>query len=193
MAGFVLDVSACMPWCCEDEATTASEELLQRADRREALHVPSLWSWEMMNAVAVSVRRQRITAERARQFFEQLAAFDFRIAPAPVLSDFVAFSLLASRHQLTAYDASYLDLARQLAFPLSTLDDDLRKAALAEGLEIYEHRRHAEFFCDASQQRSHPQGIPECGHAAFRSGARHTASRRCLPSIPSISRPSSNL
>ena len=136
MIGFVLDVSACMPWCCEDEATAASEELLQRASRREPLYVPSLWPWEMMNAVAVSVRRQRVTAERARQFFEQLAAFDFRIAPAPALSDFAALSLLASRHQLTAYDASYLGLAGQLALPLATLDDDLRKAALAEGLEI---------------------------------------------------------
>jgi len=46
MPGFVLDVSAFMPWCCEDEATAASEELLQRASRREALHVPSLWPWK---------------------------------------------------------------------------------------------------------------------------------------------------
>jgi predicted nucleic acid-binding protein len=136
MAGFVLDVSACMPWCCEDEATAASEQLLQRAAQRDALHVPSLWPWEMMNAVAVSVRRQRITPERARQFFEQLAAFDFHIAPAPVLSAFAELSLLAARHQLTAYDAAYLGLARQLALPLATLDEDLKKAALAEGLTI---------------------------------------------------------
>jgi predicted nucleic acid-binding protein len=136
MAGFVVDVSACMPWCCEDEATAASEDLLQRASRREALHVPSLWPWEMMNAVAVSVRRQRITPERARQFFEQLAAFDFHIAPAPPLSAFAELSLLAARHQLTAYDAAYLDMARQLALPLATLDGDLRKAALAEGLTV---------------------------------------------------------
>ena len=136
MAAFVLDVSACMPWCCEDEATTASEELLQRAARREALHVPSLWPWEMMNAVAVSVRRQRITSERARQFFEQLAAFDFHVAPSPVIVEFWELSLLASRYQLTAYDTAYLGLARQLALPLATLDEDLRKAALAEGIKV---------------------------------------------------------
>jgi predicted nucleic acid-binding protein len=136
MAGFVLDVSACMPWCCEDEATAASEELLQRASRREALHVPSLWPWEMMNAVAVSVRRQRITPERARQFFEQLSAFDFHIAPAPSIDAFGELSLLATRYQLTAYDAAYLGLAGQLALPLATLDEDLKKAALAEGLKI---------------------------------------------------------
>lgn len=136
MAGLVLDVSACMPWCCEDEATAASEELLQRASRREVLHVPSLWPWEMMNAVAVSVRRQRVTPERVRQFFEQLSAFDFRIAPAPSIDAFAELSLLATRYQLTAYDAAYLSLAAQLALPLATLDEDLKKAALAEGLKI---------------------------------------------------------
>ena len=136
MDGFVLDVSACMPWCCEDEATAVSEELLQRAAQREVLHVPSLWPWEIMNAVAVSVRRQRVTPERAKQFFEQLAAFNFDIAAAPSLGEFGELSVLASRHQLTAYDVSYLNLARQLALPLATLDEALKKAALAEGLKV---------------------------------------------------------
>jgi len=114
MAAFVLDVSACMPWCCEDEATATSEELLRRAARRDTLHVPCLWPWEMMNAAAVSVRRQRITAEQASLFSEQLAAFDFRIAPAPSVAEFARLALLAVRHQLTAYDTAYLDLAQRL-------------------------------------------------------------------------------
>lgn len=96
MAGFVLDVSACMPWCCQDEANATSEALLQRAGQGESLHVPSLWPWEIMNAVAVSVRRQRITAERARHFFEQLAVFDFHVAPAPSISTFAELVQLAS-------------------------------------------------------------------------------------------------
>ncbi len=31
MDAFVLDVSACMPWCCEDETTQASEQMLEWA------------------------------------------------------------------------------------------------------------------------------------------------------------------
>ena len=144
MADFVLDVCTCMPWCCEDEATAASDELLQRAARRDALHVPSLRPWEMMNAVAVSVRRQRVTPERARQFFEQLAAFDFHIASAPSIEVFRELSLLAARYQLTAYDTAYLGLARQLALPLATLDEDLKKAALSEGIRILLNRNGTE-------------------------------------------------
>jgi len=86
-----------MPWCCEDEATETSEALLQRAARRQPLYVPSLWPWEIMNAVAVSVRRQRITADAAGDFFEQLATFDSHIAAAPVLAEFASLSSLASR------------------------------------------------------------------------------------------------
>lgn len=135
MDAFVLDVSACMPWCCEDEATAASEQLLQRAALRHPLYVPSLWPWEMMNAVAVAVRRKRIKPEQSVSFLSLLSNFDFHIAAGPDITDLPRLSALASRYQLTAYDTAYLDLAKRRALPLATLDDDLRKAALAEGVE----------------------------------------------------------
>jgi predicted nucleic acid-binding protein len=112
MEAFVLDVSACMPWCCEDEATPASELLLQRAALRHPLYVPSIWPWEMMNAVAVAVRRKRIKPEQAASFLGLLSNFDFHIADGPDITDLPRLSSLASRYQLTAYDTAYLDLAR---------------------------------------------------------------------------------
>ena len=90
----------------------------------------------MMNAVAVAVRRGRITADRAGQFLAQIATFNFLIAPGPSTADFARFSILASRHGLTAYDTAYLDLAKQLALPLATLDEDLKKGAIAKGLIV---------------------------------------------------------
>jgi predicted nucleic acid-binding protein len=39
-------------------------------------------------------------------------------------------------HGLTAYDVAYLDLAKRLSLPLATRDDDLKRAALAEGLQV---------------------------------------------------------
>ena len=83
-----------------------------------------------MNAVAVSVRWQRISRELARQFFEQLSAFDFRIALAPSIDTFGELSFLATRYQLTAYDAAYLGLAQQLAVPL----DNARRRSEEGGL-----------------------------------------------------------
>lgn len=90
----------------------------------------------MMNAVAVAVRRQRITAEKAASFLSLLSSFNFRIASAPGAAEFPRLHELAARHQLTAYDMAYLDLAKRLALPLATLDGDLKRAALAEGVIV---------------------------------------------------------
>jgi predicted nucleic acid-binding protein len=136
MDAFVLDVSACMPWCCEDVTTPASEEMLEWAKQGSELHVPSIWAWEILNAVGVAIRRQRIAAERGREFIEQLSTLNFKIDPGPQVPDFARLHSLANRYQLTAYDAAYLDLAMRLSLPLATCDDDLRKAATTEGVAI---------------------------------------------------------
>ncbi len=44
--------------------------------------------------------------------------------------------ILADRHRLTVYDATYLELALRLSLPLATLDDDLRRAAQDEGVTL---------------------------------------------------------
>ena len=77
MDAFVLDVSACMPWVCEDETTPASEEMLEWAMDGSALHVPSRWTWEILNTVAVVIKPRRITADCGKEFLEQLAKFNY--------------------------------------------------------------------------------------------------------------------
>jgi predicted nucleic acid-binding protein len=52
------------------------------------------------------------------------------------VNDFPRLQALAGRHQLTAYDVAYLDLAKRLSLPLATLDGDLGKAAIAERIEL---------------------------------------------------------
>jgi predicted nucleic acid-binding protein len=136
MDAFVLDVSAGIPWCCEDETTPSSEEMLAWAVGGSALHVPSLWCCEILNTVVVVIKRRPITAERAKEFLEQLAKFNITVEQAPAISDSPRLLSLANAHQLTAYDVAYLDLAKRLSLPLATRDDDLRKTALAEGVQV---------------------------------------------------------
>ena len=136
MKAFVLDVSACMPWCCEDETTPASEEMLEWAIEGSQLHVPSLWAWEILNVVGVTIKRRRISPDRGREFLAQLAMFDLRIDRPPLVTDFPRLHSLACTYELTAYDVAYLDLAKRLSLPLATRDDDLRRAAMAEGIEV---------------------------------------------------------
>ncbi len=44
---------------------------------------------------------------------------------------------VARRHRLSAYDASYLELAMREGLPLATLDEDLQKAARKAGVKRY--------------------------------------------------------
>jgi predicted nucleic acid-binding protein len=136
MKAFVLDVSACMPWCCEDEITPGSEQMLEWAIEGSELHVPSLWVWEILNVVGVTIRRRRITGDRGSEFLALLATLNVKIDPPPRVTDFPRLHILANSHELTAYDVAYLDLAKRLSLPLATRDDDLRKAALAEGIAV---------------------------------------------------------
>jgi predicted nucleic acid-binding protein len=43
---------------------------------------------------------------------------------------------MAGKHRLTAYDAAYLELAMRDNQPLATVDDDLRRAAIAENVVV---------------------------------------------------------
>ena len=44
---------------------------------------------------------------------------------------------LARTYKLSAYDASYLELALRLGAPLATLDEDLRRAAEKSGVKKF--------------------------------------------------------
>ncbi len=86
--------------------------------------------------MAVVTKRRRITADRAREFLEQLATLNIEVDRPPPIVDFARLHSLASLRQLTAYDVAYLDLAKRLSLPLATRDDDLKLAALAEGVQV---------------------------------------------------------
>ena len=48
-----------------------------------------------------------------------------------------ATAQLAKAHNLTAYDATYLELALRLAMPLATSDAALIRAAEREGVSVF--------------------------------------------------------
>ena len=66
-----------------------------------------------------------------------LAELPFQVEqepPARLLGEIFA---LAREHQLSTYDASYLDLALRRALPLATQDKSLRRAAVKCGVEVF--------------------------------------------------------
>lgn len=136
MNRFVLDNTLAMTWCFADEATEFTETLLNRlGDTDEAL-VPALWLYEVVNVVGIAVRKGRINEDKARTFLDTLAELPIEIENPVRTHTFTSLRTLASRYQLTAYDAAYLDLAMRHQLPLATLDNALARAASAAGVGL---------------------------------------------------------
>ena len=56
---------------------------------------------------------------------------------ATALTVFDTTQALCRRHNLTPYDAAYLEIAMRERCALATVDNDLRWAALAEGVSAF--------------------------------------------------------
>jgi predicted nucleic acid-binding protein len=131
----VVDASVCLPWILIDEASADSERLLLELPRL-TLWAPPLWRLEMANAVVIGERRKRVRAEFRDEMIEALERLPVRIDETP--AGLARTVDLAARHGLTVYDAAYLELALRRKLPLATLDDALRRAAPAVGVNLFE-------------------------------------------------------
>ncbi|HET7036781.1 MAG TPA: type II toxin-antitoxin system VapC family toxin [Thermomicrobiaceae bacterium] len=132
---FVLDASLALTWCFEDETTEASERVLDRLRADRAI-VPSIWPLEVANSLALAERRQRITRARADQEIRRLLILPIEVAMIDTATAWHAVLPLARDHGLTAYDASYLELALRSGLALATLDRRLIAAAAQLGIPL---------------------------------------------------------
>jgi predicted nucleic acid-binding protein len=133
----VLDGSITMVWGFEDEADDYAEAILGRMPDLQA-HVPSLWPLEVANALLVGERRRRITPAATARFLAILGAFPITIDAETVAHAWADTMHLARTHNLSSYDASYLELAIRLGLPLAAQDGKLKTAAEAVGVPLFE-------------------------------------------------------
>jgi len=134
---FVLDGSVTMVWGFEDEADEYAEAILERMPDLQA-HVPSLWPLEVANALLVGERRRRITSAETARFIAILGAFPITVDDQTVAHAWADTMHLARAHNLSSYDAAYLELAIRLGMPLAALDGKLKTAAGAMGVPLFE-------------------------------------------------------
>ena len=99
--------------------------------------VPALWRLEVVNVLLAAERRGRTTRELALRFLENLQSLPIRVESSEEASSMDALLRLAADRGLTAYDATYLDCAARKGFALATLDERLRQACIAAGVELY--------------------------------------------------------
>lgn len=131
----VIDASLTMTWYFEDEATSATKELLDTVARNGAV-APPLWRIEVANAFQSGIRRKRIDAAYRDASLADLARLPISIDAESDAHVWSTTLRLSDRHGLTIYDACYLELAQRLNMPLATLDQELRAAGNALGVPL---------------------------------------------------------
>ncbi|MCL2490515.1 MAG: type II toxin-antitoxin system VapC family toxin [Propionibacteriaceae bacterium] len=129
----VVDTSVTLSWLFADEVSPETEALLDRV-RDESGMVPSLWQYEVSNALLMAVRQGRLVEADATHILTLLRGINLQVNHSPI--DLKRVFALAVAHQLTAYDAAYLDLAMVWGVPLATLDRSLAQAGAAVGVEV---------------------------------------------------------
>jgi predicted nucleic acid-binding protein len=132
----VLDASVALAWIFDradvDEVVQANSALAQLRDQTTV--VPALWHAEVLNALIVAQRRKVITASKALDFISRLGKL-------PILTDSAVPSrkeyvmALAHEHELSGYDALYLELAIRTRGALATFDKRLARVRDKAGLK----------------------------------------------------------
>ena len=131
----VLDSSVTLAWIYADETTEPIREVFNMLSR-SGTWVPGLWRLEVANVLEMGVRRKRHDAKFRDATLADLAQLPIQV---DVETDNQAWGgtlQLAERHQLTLYDAAYLELALRRNLPIATLDEDLRNAARTEKVRL---------------------------------------------------------
>jgi predicted nucleic acid-binding protein len=117
------------------EGTAYSRAVLDHLERADAV-VPEVWPFEIANSIYVSfAKRKRINEAQIEEHLGALRLLPIRVEHQSIW-EHVSLELLGRKHDLTAYDAAYLDLALRLDLPLATSDEALKRAALACGIKL---------------------------------------------------------
>ena len=132
MSGLVVDASVVVAWLFDDEDEPRADRLLGQLVEDGAL-VPQLWHLETRNSLLTAERRGRLSAEEVKERLDALKGLPIATDEEPDLQS--AFEL-ARAHELSLYDALYLELAKREGAELATLAGPLGRAAVAEGVSL---------------------------------------------------------
>ncbi len=102
--------------------------------------VPALWFSELASALLVLERASRLTQQDATTYMADIALLAIRQDEGPDGARQLRVLDLARIHRVSAYQATYLELAMRKATVLATFDRQLADAARTAGVRVFGDR-----------------------------------------------------
>jgi predicted nucleic acid-binding protein len=134
---FVLDSSMTMAWLFRDESSTYTYSIRRSLNSYKAV-VTMVWPYEVANVMYIGWKRQRCNSSDIATWFRILSTFPIEVQPIQVNSLMSELVNMAVRHQLTVYDASYLELAWRTGLPIASLDSRINEEAVKLGIDRFD-------------------------------------------------------
>lgn len=136
---FVLDNSISLRWLFMDgrPPDVAYANSVLEAMKDISAIVPVIWGLEVANVIARAEAGNQVTPAQSQAFLELVGSIKIEVDTDTFTCALSNTLDLARRHRLTAYDASYLELAMRLSLPLATLDENLQQAAANAGVNKF--------------------------------------------------------
>lgn len=128
---FVVDCSVAARWLLPDEATPYTDAVFELLNVQDAV-VPALFISEFSNVFVKLSRQHKLSSALALSAVQRFSALGLdvdRHTPDPE-----RIFTLAAQYGLSAYDATYLELALRRGLPLACWDGGLKAAAERAGL-----------------------------------------------------------
>jgi predicted nucleic acid-binding protein len=131
---FVVDTSVILAWCLDDESSDLADAVVGRL-MLEGGVAPAHWPLEVANALRSAERRGRVDEPALRRLRPRLKLLPVEIVPVE-LTTALGVIEIARRHDLSVYDATYLDLADIRGVGLATVDGRLAEACRSAGVPL---------------------------------------------------------
>lgn len=125
-----------MQWIFRDESSPDGDAALRLVDSDGAT-IPALWFVEVTNTLGMAERRGRISQAGIQDALAFLRSLSLAVdEPASLAWSGPVLNLMRA-HRLTAYDATYLELAQRHGLTLATKDRELIVVAPLVGVRLF--------------------------------------------------------
>lgn len=133
---WVIDCSSAAALFLPDESSLKVKTFISGLPENCSLWVPALWWYEMTNVLTVAQRRGRLSCLDASRIIPLFEEFSLNTDSTTGSQFSARIFELARVYQLSAYDATYLELAMRKNAGLVSLDNRLSEAAIKAGVSV---------------------------------------------------------